>query len=344
MRTTYLEYINENTYRRYPFVDAPVSSFSDVPLSSIHDVDGRVVPDDFILDAHLHCIDGPDSVYLREIKENFMFWADVATGEVVAANTIGEAHTSKECIEVSGYDRSIGIVVFGDGVNSVSGNYRFTPDMTTLVGRAYNPLRQQGVRGILLPDGELVRGDVVFEGRDGVVVTTRTENGTRILRFDVLGVPYDILLCDEDAVPICNVDIVKEEGSPFSVEVIDSGILVSLDMTIDEFKVGKKNRARFDNLRDPCLPPEEPEGPPPPSPAQNLNIDLCKDFNSGFNLIVADTGEHPSILRITTDEVVVVSGGLTKTTTIDNMIRTAGKAAQIDTGAEVTLDVQCIGP
>ncbi len=268
----YPEYGHQNAKRSYPFADN----------SSLTDRNGHVLPYSFIVDACLYPIIGEaqetpfGGIYLSrvDVGAGYIEFADSATQQAFGRAEIKSG--AAEVYEILPYGRQVGIVVYGDpAIGAVAGGVRvFSPDSAALSAAAYAPIVQRGVRGFLLPNGDLVYGDVTFEGRAGVEVTSDVQNGIPTLRVDVVGVPQATPEDCGDVPEITQIEVKRIPGSVFQISYyspydLDLCALSSVGFDLDTICEALKERRRLtprpgaEGYHDPC---EEPLPPPEPTP------------------------------------------------------------------------------
>lgn len=294
-------YANENSRRHYPFADD----------TSMKDADGQLLPADFIIDACVYPLDLQGVPYVAEINPltRTVSLADSVTnkvfGQAVFEQDDSAVQTSANIIETSVYERQLGILVFGAGRNAVWNGRairQFTAEATMLTPTAFVLVNQVGVRGILLPDGTLMTGDVTIEGRDGVLVTSRIEDDQSILRVDVIGVPpVDAGDCGSTP-PICTIEVQRLPGSVVMISRYDDNTLALTvpGITLDGICEQAKARRRFDP-RDPCLePPTPPTTIPPGDPVTEI-FSICGSQTNTFMIIAPSAIGYQNPLAIKTN-------------------------------------------
>jgi hypothetical protein len=287
------EYENQNRRRHYPFVDN----------ATMKDDDGMALPADFLVDAHLYPLDPSGGVYIAKITGGTTIqFADTVTRAVLGEAVYSKGAATAEVMEPGIYGRQVGLLVFGPGVADIirgRGQRTFQPEATTLTPTAYTPIKQVGVRGIRLADGTLITGDISFEGRDGVMITSRIDGGKHILRFDVLGVPPNMEDCGEDPL-ICTIVVERASGSRFVTSKYDDYTLAltANGLTLDDIcEAGNARRRRDDT--DPCGAPSEPSVPTPPGDETTHRFEIC-DMRVGTFMIVTPStvgNRNPIVVR-----------------------------------------------
>ena len=172
----------KNLDRNYPFLDSAMLT---------NGVD--FLPDNFLLDARLYPINGLGQAFLASVERNadtttFRF-SDGSAGEFGTAVMTGS--TIPDLIHVTDtYGRSAGVLVPGPGLLEVfnwsNGSHTFeTLLQTGFAARTQASLPDPGVNGLLLPDDNVVSGNVWLVGEKGVQLSV--ENGT--VRVDIIGEP-----------------------------------------------------------------------------------------------------------------------------------------------------------
>ena len=212
MIAIYQEWESQNARRNYPFAD----------LATLTDQQGIRLPLDFLLDAVLYPADLQGVCYLQNIvgpARQLVFGDSVTRKSVGTAQWVPGA-VSVVVYDVSGYSRPIGILQLGPGITYLESNQTrtFDPEATPLTPTCFFAVNQQGVQGIILPDGTLMTGDITIEGQDGIVVTTAGQT----LRVDAVGkAAPDQSSCEDLGVPICAIRVIREPGSIFLVSKYD---------------------------------------------------------------------------------------------------------------------------
>ena len=278
------EYENQNARRRYPFADN----------ASMLDTNGTELADDVLLDAHLYpLVPSGVGLYLSvlDTAQRTLTLRRTDNNTEYATADIPETPGAASVFEVSGYNRQVGVLVFGPGVEFLYSGATvrtFTADAlfcpTCLIS-----LAQTGVRGYLLPDGTLITGDVVFTGQDGVLITSIADGS--VLRFDIIGTVDPLPeLCDDGGPPICVIDAVRLPGSPFIIGAGgDANTLVIGTFGYDLDDVCAAAKAKYLPSVDGTLPgtasPTEvdqacdpvvvPVVPPTDPGQQQVTLDIC---------------------------------------------------------------------
>jgi hypothetical protein len=248
---------------------------------------------DFLVDAFLYPIDIEGRPYLSKIDlgEQTLHFADSETGTEIGVAEFSITDTDTYVYEPE-YERKIGVLVFGDGLSSVfkGATVRvFVPEQTPLAPTAFIPLNQPGVRGFILPDGTVVTGDVVFEGQDGVQVTSEnTIDGIPQLRIDILGVPDNPTGCTDICDYIRTLCFEREAGSAIDFSQYGDNVLALYGSCYDLTDICLNQRLRRLPNVDGILPYKDDictEPPPdPPVPCPDEPDEICFD--------IVDTGPY----------------------------------------------------
>lgn len=210
----YPEFIPSLEDTNYPFS-------SDV---SLENSDGTKVPKTAFLDAHLYPIGGKSGIYLSKVTVSYSSITfhigdssslDIASGVIPLPITGEESDLNGEdensailCVKLlDAYGRPAGILVSeklriaefsGFGV----GDHTFIQSDTEFVSSVCMPTPEVGVRGVILPDGSVMAGNVWFVGEDGIVFrhyeATVPSSGEScagsttfpVIRVDAMGDPY----------------------------------------------------------------------------------------------------------------------------------------------------------
>ena len=189
------EYRNQNEGRNYPFAD-------DLSLT---DTDGVPLPTDFLVDAFIYPIGTTGGVYLSSIDSpnNRIYFADTVSGTVLGHATYIPGQDYAYVFEEQGavrltiggghYERQIGTIVFGSGVNALFSGAAlrtFDATATALCPTAYANVVQPGVTGLIDSLNQLTVGDLTVNGSAGVTTRTYVDpDGKRVLELNVVGVP-----------------------------------------------------------------------------------------------------------------------------------------------------------
>lgn len=287
------EYGNQNRQRKFPFDDA----------STLADTTGAALPVDFIVDASLYPIDvtGPVYVSMLDPGKSTVYFADGA-GKVFATAVYTQQDTA-DVVETGVYERKLGVLVFGAGKADVFRGERvrkFGAAATRLAPTACVPVQQAGVRGFILPDGTLMTGDVTITGKDGVWVTSRTEMGLNVLRFDVVGVvPASRPDCTTDGPPICTIIVQRLSSSPIMVSAYgnDTVAVTLRGLSLDELCAAVKGTYRR-NTSDPCGDPVAPPSDPAPVVTEQLTFHVCDHETNAFDIVAPSSPSYVNPISI----------------------------------------------
>jgi hypothetical protein len=209
-----------------------------------------------------------------DTDEYIIYISDSGTSTVIGHAdydlTTGYAYVYDEL-----YDRNIGVLVFGSGITSLfMGRVIrvFTADATGFCPTSFIPLNQLGVRGLVLPDGTLVTGDIILAGENGVNIT----NPGGRLRIDMVGVMKPTQDdCGDQCPVIKQICFHRAVGSIFSISrYSDNALAISTyAFSQDDICANQKDRVLPDssgNLPDkaktgddPCAPHPVPPTPTP---------------------------------------------------------------------------------
>ena len=175
----YNEWRTKNSQRRYPFAD-------DCSLMSRQNI---ALSDDLFIDAMFYPIGLSGILYLSAV--------DTLNNKLEVSDNSGILATAalddtSGCFDFyDQYGRCIGLIVAGEGLSTFVGSMTFEPGATPLSADAVVPQTYGCLNGILLEDGTLVTGDVLWEGENGMTVSTEYLDGVPVIRFDAVGVPED---------------------------------------------------------------------------------------------------------------------------------------------------------
>lgn len=157
------------------------------PVVSLQNAAGTVIPPDVFIDAHLYPIGGVDGTYLSKVVVSSghitLHIGDdgsesIATAEIITNKLEQYVSTSGDAIiqlkDV--YQRPAGVLVstairlaifagFGEG------EHTFTKAQTEFLATVCMPTPEIGVRGVILPDGSVITGDVWLVGGPGVILS-----------------------------------------------------------------------------------------------------------------------------------------------------------------------------
>jgi hypothetical protein len=197
MAIRFHDWRDTNARRKYPFADY-------VPAAS----DELTIPDELFVDGRLYPIGGNEQLYLSRITKdaNALTFAIRATGTdelATASFSLDDIPSTGEVAFFDEYSRPAGILISSEtALQTFSGIdvgvYEFLLSQTEFAAAVNTPQPAAGVRGFVLPDGDMVTGNVWLVGEDGVVLRRDSDNA---LRVDVIGDPYAArkLCADEEA-------------------------------------------------------------------------------------------------------------------------------------------------
>jgi hypothetical protein len=152
------------------------------PTVSLTNTEGAEIPSTSFLDAHLYPIGGTTGIYLSKFSvsnEEITFHigddssSDIASGSVALVSLptyvrLVDANNRPAGILVSEPQRLAAFSSFGVG------DHEFTQDQTEFVATVCMPAPEIGVRGVILPDGTIMTGQLWFVGEGGVVLRDST--------------------------------------------------------------------------------------------------------------------------------------------------------------------------
>ena len=281
------EYRNQNAKRVYPFVDdATMTSDETFKL-----------PPDFLIDAFLYPIDLSGVLYLSKIDtaNGAIEFADTDTNDVQGTATYTKASTSAVVYDNSGYEREIGVLVFGAGLSMLpaAGVLNFQPEATALVPATFVPMNQAAVRGFVFANSGLYTGDVVLAGGLGVSVYTHDN----IVKVDAIGAPVASSDECELGPPIRCIRFKFDPDTPFALAQYDSeGTLVITTRNLDLADLCPPGPAPV-TAPSPCEKPAAPHKEPTSHyPAGDLLI--CATAGR-IEIVPASTGsyDNPIVIR-----------------------------------------------
>lgn len=182
---------------KYPFEDA----------ATLTNSEGKIIPENVFLDAHLYPIGGGSNMYLSRVDVahqaiTLHIGDDDNTSIATASISVSEPENSVQLKDSFG--RPAGIFVSEASRLGVFrafglGTHTFRPNQSPFVANVCMPTPQIGVRGIRLADGSLMTGPVWLVGDDGVVITRETvvspatcsssSQVDEVIRIDIVGDP-----------------------------------------------------------------------------------------------------------------------------------------------------------
>lgn len=319
------EYRNQHSNRKYPFADD----------AALLDTEGRPLPVDFLVDAFLYPIDLVGAPYISQmdVHTQRLTISDTGGGIIGYAALIDGA-TQAEVYESGPYQRQIGILIYGAGLGEIFRGRpprNFVPAATALCPTTYIPLNQEGVRGILLPNGVLLTGDVVFEGRDGIVASSYIlPDGRNVLEFGAYGVPPTTPEdCGDDCLPIKEICFIRMPNSRFMISEYAPNVLALTSHGFDLEDLCERQRSIRLPGNGGVLPPrariipcEDPPIPPlPPDPGPRVEICMRPSAGAG-NLFIVTPSAADFLNAIGVSELdhvgVVAQPALRMPTTVEN--------------------------
>jgi hypothetical protein len=251
MNTLHQEYQNQNRYRRFPFADH----------ATLVATNGAQLPDDFMVDAMLYPLNLASGIYVSKIDYGTqqITFADTLTSTVYGVATWSSTSTTAYAYTTDTQAVLMGAVTLGEGRKQKNaGILQFTAEATPLVPAAYFGLNQPGVRGFILDDGTRYTGDVTFEGRNGVNVTSYVdERGRSIIEINITGVPETLEDCFDCGV-IRSIRVVVDAGATLLASLVgatsgDIGNILALTTPFDLSALCPATAIRDPERRlDPC--------------------------------------------------------------------------------------------
>jgi hypothetical protein len=181
---------------KYPFTER----------ATLTNKDGRVILEGCLLDAALYPVGGLERMFLSRVEvshDTVTVYAGDSGNRLRCSGSFGLIRPASLVSLEDSFGRPAGVLVsetrrLGIFQSWGVGNFDFVQDQTEFVASVCFPTPEDGVRGVLLPDGTLLTGDVWLVGEDGVVIRTDTDvipdecgvaSGARVVRVDVVGDP-----------------------------------------------------------------------------------------------------------------------------------------------------------
>ena len=216
----YSEWRSKNSGRRYPFADdSPVTTDSGYVLDNSVFVDARLFPQGVAGDLRLSRLDVLSST--AELSDS--------SGVAATAELDGDIFVFYDL-----YGRCIGCMVVGAGYPVLAAALTFPEGSAVLSPDCTEPQTYDCLEGLLLPDGTLVSGDVVWEGENGITVTTEYVDGVPVVRIDAVGDPDPD--CGGLTPPIkCIRASQVGTGRPLLISQTESIIMLGTPYTLQEF-------------------------------------------------------------------------------------------------------------
>lgn len=190
----YDDWRSENAKRSYPFADN--ATLTNGTLT---------IPKSLLLDARLYPIGGGPRQFISSITKSatlITFTISDDTQDLATASFDEAAIPDNGEVAVyDTYGRPAGVLVSTEtalrSFGSIdAGEYTFLVTETAFAATVIIPQPSLGVRGVLLPSGDVLTGDVWVVGEDGIVVR---DDGDGALRIDAIGDPFaEQKLCTEE--------------------------------------------------------------------------------------------------------------------------------------------------
>jgi hypothetical protein len=176
MRILFPEWRASNSTTQYPFSDRV----------TLVNAEGRLIPEGTFLDAAFYVIGAQAGLFLSQVDVGFdsvTLTVGDPTTSALATTSFSSFGPPDELNFVDTFGRPAGVLVSEGARLSIFqawgvGTHTFTQDQTEFAATVCFPTPEIGVRGIQLPSGELLVGDVWLVGDDGVV-----------LRLDDISIP-----------------------------------------------------------------------------------------------------------------------------------------------------------
>lgn len=186
---------DDNQRRTYPFADG-------VTLTN----GTLVLPKSLFIDGRLYPIGGNEDLYLSRVTRDgsaiiFGIKADATNELATASYDVTDIPETGELAFHDVYGRPAGMLLATEeslrafsGLNS--GTYAFNSAQARFATAVVVPQPNAGVRGFILPSGDVMAGDVWIVGEDGIVVRKDTDGS---LRIDLVGDPFATRkLCEDE--------------------------------------------------------------------------------------------------------------------------------------------------
>lgn len=256
----YQEWRNHNSQRNYPFAD-------DISLMS---EEGIALRNDVFIDGFFYPIDIHAPLYLSKIDIANQRILVSAGGKVVADATIVPGNV------LDFYDthgRQIGMLIKTDEFKFIGSDMTFKENTGQFAAACVMPQNQPGVRGFMMPGGDIITGEVTFEGIDGVNIDSYINgDGKHILRISAVGEQEPPGCVDLPDPLTC---IIINNGGQGSLILSQSGseILIGhraelYDVCDNKDKLPNEDGDLPNPGGDPCVEEEEEDcdpNPPPPT-------------------------------------------------------------------------------
>lgn len=193
----HVEWRRQNDATKYPFAERAL----------LANEAGRMVPEGTFLDAVIHPVGGKVGLYLTKAvitHQEITLYIGNQDQKELCSGVLDASELADTITLVDIYGRPAGLLVSEAARLAVLlawgvGTHEFEPNETEFAATVCIPTPEIGVRGIRLPDGSVLVGDVWLVGDDGVVL--RTEEGYapaacgepvrnyQSIRMDVVGDP-----------------------------------------------------------------------------------------------------------------------------------------------------------
>lgn len=250
----YQEWRNINSQRNFPFADdATLMSIDGITLSTSVFIDAFFYPMDITEPLYLSRINVPDNIL--EISADGQL---VASAEMVG--TVADFYDED--------DRHIGTLIASDDFSLLTDEIQFTSVTAPFAAACVMAQNQPGVRGFQLPNGDIVTGEVTFQGIDGVRIDSYVSGDNQILRISAVGV-QSTPECIDLSPPIECIDVNQVNNGSLMISRLDNHIILAHRSALDEVCTDKL--ALPDDEGNLPLQPDDPCDPPPPAPPCDPN-------------------------------------------------------------------------
>lgn len=238
------EWYTANRQRIFPFADTVQ--------------DG--LPPAAVLDALLYPVDSVGTVFLSRVSKSE---ETVEVSDETGIIGSGDLAETTELYGARGH--KIGVIVFD--LSYLPEEVVLTAGQAAFAAAVVFPQSQKRVRGLILPDGQILRGPIVIAAGDGVQVTTSAASAVGgTIKIDVIGVTAEQSGCQPPLPPVTCLQVVQAAGSNFLVSVVESLITISLRVAATALCPPKQIPTLAGALPavndDPCAEPDDPASPP----------------------------------------------------------------------------------
>ncbi len=195
------EWRAQNDTTRYPFS----------PQATLASRDGRVLVEGTFLDASLYPVGGREGAYLSRVSvthQEVTVWVGDAGSSARCSGTFDLIRPDDLVALADADGRPAGVLVSESARLGVFqswgvGDHDFTRADSEFCVGCCTPTPEAGLRGIRLPSGEVLSGEVWLLGDDGVVLRSSQEvvdgREVTVVRVDVVGDPlFRRRLCSPD--------------------------------------------------------------------------------------------------------------------------------------------------